>query len=386
MTILNLSDLVTPQGLPGFLAAFAGKTRWHLPLARAAQVQDLLPWATLEGLLAHSLVPVERFRVVVNGNELPAPMYSEEGRLRVDAVQGYAAQGATLVINDIGALLPAIGELSAAMERELRCRIGVNCYSTFGAKSAFIPHHDAHDVLVLQVHGAKHWVSHGSPVVAPLAGGRPPVTGAPLWEGLLTPGDLLFLPRGEVHAAVPQTRPSVHLTIGLTDATGVDFLEWLATRVKDLEPLRRDLGVTLEGEARALRQQGFKQALAQLLDSASVDEFFADRDRSRHLRPLATLGAGLRQPGEFPPAARWVSALRRRLDLATEREGEVALSLGTRQVRLAQGARRALAQITSHDRIATGELASHLGLDAGDPGLTACLQDLLDKSLVAIVA
>jgi hypothetical protein len=389
MAILTLDDLVTPGGLASFLDAFIAKTRWHLPTARAADAEALLPWATIEALLANSLVPLDCFRVVVNSNELPQAVYSDKaGRLRPDVVQGFATQGATLAINDIGGMIPAIGELATAVERDLRCRVNVNCYVTFGAASAFLPHHDRHDVLALQINGSKRWQSFGTPIPFPVDKIRPSATMKPLWEGLMTPGDLLFLPRGEFHAAVPEIRPSVHLTFGLYEATGVDFLQWLATRVTAVEALRRDLGSLLSGKERLARDDEFALALRALLDETTVADFFDDQDRERPLRPLAGLGAigAGRQDGRFAPAARLVSALRRRVDLAAETKGEILLTLGQRQLRLSQLSRRALGTITGHNRVTVAALASVLDHDPAGDEFVACLDDLVAKSLIAIVA
>jgi hypothetical protein len=379
MAIGTLDDLVTPDGLASFLDAFTAKTRWHRATGQAAEAAALLPWTAIEALIANGLV---------NSNELPQAAYSDKaGRLRPDAIQGFAAQGATLAINDIGGLVPAIGELATAVERDLRCRVAVNCYVTFGAASAFLPHHDRHDVLALQIHGSKRWRSYGTPVPFPVDKLQPSGAMVSSWEGVMAPGDLLFLPRGEFHAAVPETRPSVHLTFGLYEATGVDFLQWLATRVTGVEALRRDLGSLLQGEARLARDDELTLALHALLDEATVAAFYDDQDRTRPLRPLAGLGAMAgRHDAPFPIAAQLVSALRRRVDLAVETEGEMPLTLGKRQLRLSQLSRRALTAITRHHRITVGALASLLGHDPAGDDFTACLDALAAQSLIAIVA
>lgn len=380
--IRTLGDLATPEGTGPFLRAFAAKDCWHLRIDRPEAAQWLLPWATIETLVSSSLAPVDTFRVVVNANELPGELYTDaRGRLRAEAVQGFAAQGATLVLNDIGALVPAIGELTTAMERELRCRIGVNCYVTFGELSAFRPHHDNHDVLVLQIQGVKRWRRYGQPVKFPIdkhqVAGQPEST----WEGIMAPGDLLYLPRGEVHSAIPEDRPSVHLTFGINEPTGADVLQWLAVKAKASEALRRDLGATLGGDDRMARDAEFATALRALTDGATVADFLADKDRERPLRPLASLGAA--GHARFSPGMTLVSALRRRLDLATDQEGEAPLILGGRTVRLSQLARRALTQITDRHRITVVELAGRLGCEAGDEALALALNDLAAKSLIA---
>jgi len=387
MTFSSLNDLVTCDGLAPFLGAFASKTRWYHPVARAAAVEALLPWTVIDSLIANGLVTGDRFRVAVNGVDLSNALYVDERtRLRPSAVQGFATQGATLIINDIGGLVSAIGDLEIEVERDLRCRVGVNCYITFGAVSAFIPHHDAHDVLILQIHGAKRWRSFGFPVAFPVTGGRPPVASQAAWEGLMTPGDLLYLPRGEVHDAIPETRPCVHLTIGINEATGIDFLQWLAEKARDVEILRRDLGVLLTGDARALRDQEVSMALRGLLDGADIADYFASRDMAQSIRPLVALGAGQGGGRKFLPETRLLSALRRRFDLTTKLENEIQFTFGKQKFRLSQLSRRALAGITGTHRITVAALAARLDLEVHDRDLVACLEDLAGKSLIAIVA
>jgi hypothetical protein len=318
---------------------------------------------------------------VVNAHDIPPRQFSDEnGRLRTEAVQEFASQGATLVIHDIGSFVPAIGELTAAMERDLRCKVAVNAYLTFGAVSAFIPHSDAHDVLVLQVHGAKLWRSFGCPLPFPLKGTRPRV-GEAEWEGRLAPGDLLYLPRGEVHAAVPETLPSVHLTIGLTEATGVDLLQWLQTRAADSQALRQGVAASLAAEGRQAREQNLVAALHDLIDGATVADFLADQDRERPLRSFVVLQV----EGVFTPQTRLCSALRRRLDLAADKAGEVLLVIGTRRVRLCQLSRRALVEVTRRHQVTVAALAGALGQEPDGAAFILCLEDLARKALIAIV-
>ena len=268
MTIRTFEDLLTAAGRAPFLAAFAAKTRWHRAASRADAVQALLPWRLIDSLIADGPVRADRLRIAVNGNDLPARMFGDDdNRLRADAIQALADQGATLIVKDIGGLVPAIADLTMEMERELGCNAWANCYITFGAVSAFIPHHDGHDVLILQIHGAKRWRSFGSPVAFAMGGGRPAVEREPEWEAPLTPGDLLYLPRGEIHAAIPQTRPSVHLTLGISESTGIDFLQWLSAKAAAVEALRQDLGATLTGEARAA-QHGHSRSRATRMPAA----------------------------------------------------------------------------------------------------------------------
>jgi len=376
--------LLTPAGREPFLAALESKSCWHQPVDRAADMPALLSWSTLETLMGGNLVPREKFRIVVDGNDLARAVYCDgEGRPRPDVVQSLAAQGATMAINSIDMLVPAIARLCVALERALRSRVGVNCYLTFGAGSAFPPHCDAHDVLVLQLYGAKRWRRFGIPSAFPVRGNRP-VVAEPLWEGSMAPGDLLFLPRGEVHSAVPLSRPSVHLTFGLHEPTGADVLHWLATKAADVEAVRRGLGPTLTGEARTLREQELKSALHGLIEEMTVAAFLAEQDVERPFQsfvPLRMLGP---EGVTIGPEDRLVSALRRRLDLATGKAGEAVLLIGKKRIRLSHLARRALTELTLHDPLPAAALAHALGVDFYDSDFAGALEQLARESLISL--
>lgn len=381
MPIRTLSDLVTPANMAAFAAAFAAKSRWHTEMPMRPDVTELCPWSTFDALIATGAVPANNFRVLLNAKAMLQSLYvDEQDQLRPDAIQALAAQGATLAVNDIGRFVPAIGELATAIERELNCKTGVNAYLSFGAKSAFLAHSDDHDVLVVQLQGVKHWRTFGAPVPFPTRsmhiGSPPPCE----WEGRMTPGDLLYLPRGEVHAAVPEEQPSVHLTIGIAEQTGVDFIAWLATKAEKVVALRRDLGAALSPEDRAIRDRELVQAIRDLLDTASVREFESDQAMRRALRPLASFGGA----GRLTPASRLVSALRREVDLMVEQAGAVQLMLGEQHFRLSLNARHALLMINRSGAVTFGALAEAMAGQASVSDLAQAIQELMDKSLVAI--
>lgn len=381
MPIRTLSDLVTPANIAAFSAAFAAKARWHVEMPMRADLSELLPWPTFEALIATGAIPADKFAVLLNAKAMLKSLYVDErGQLRPDTIQAFAAQGATLTVNDIGRFVPAIGELAAAIERALGCKTGINAYISFGAKSAFLAHSDDHDVLIVQLQGVKHWRTFGTPELYPTRsvhmGSPPPCE----WEGRMTPGDLLYLPRGEVHAAVPEEQPSVHLTIGIAEQTGVDFIAWLATQAKEVAALRRDLGATLPPDARVARDRELVQAIRDLLETATPREFDVHQAMQRSLRPLASFAIA----GRLTPASRLVSALRREVDLMVEREGAAQFMLGEHHFRLSLTARRALDRITRLGTVSFGALAEDMADQTPVSDLAQAIQELAEKSLVAI--
>ena len=96
-------------------------------------------------------------------------------------------------------------QLCAALEDEFSHPVHANAYLTPGDSPGFTPHYDTHEVFVLQIAGTKRWrvfqppqpLPHRSQPFTPIGYALP----APLLELELKPGDLLYLPRGYVHAA-----------------------------------------------------------------------------------------------------------------------------------------------------------------------------------------
>src|SRR5262249_54552272 len=149
---------------------------------------------TINRLIQSDVLPAERFRVVRANLDIPPAMFRSRGasaRLRPSALGSVLAQGASLVLNRIDEVVPAIGRLSDAIERRLSSVVWVNAYLSFGQGSAFRSHWDSHDVLVLQVHGSKRWRGFGTPMALPIDGHGPkePFPRDAVWEDRLDPGD-----------------------------------------------------------------------------------------------------------------------------------------------------------------------------------------------------
>ena len=129
---------------------------------------------------------------------------------------------ATLQVHQPQRWCDASWRLVAALEARLGCLVGANSYLTPADSRGLAPHWDDVEVFVLQVEGAKAWKVWGwgkgkeeqgeggrhrrKGVGAPLASAPSGdlderSRGEPALEVGLRPGDVLYLPRGTVHAA-----------------------------------------------------------------------------------------------------------------------------------------------------------------------------------------
>jgi len=383
--IRDLATLLAPVSERVFLEHFLEKRRLHVKSSDPARAVSLLPWAEIDRLIQSDMLPAERLRVVRANVDLLPAMYRDSSatrRLRPRALQALLSQGASLIINGVSDLVPQIAYLSDAIERQLGHRAWVNAYLSFGRGSAFKAHWDHHDVLVVQAHGRKRWRSYGTPMPFPVETNGPskPFGSEIVWEGLLEPGDVLYLPRGEVHEAALEEPHSVHLTIGIQAPCGIDLIRWMAEKAASDVLARMDL-TRLGGEA-ALRAHEtlLKERLHSLLDAISVADYLHAEDAKRKMRPLLSLGLA----DEWDADTMIVPSPRRPVPLAIESEGEVSVVIGEESYRLSTVERRVLDLLLTRNGLAFGDLVATLGVVFAESVLRKAVIDLAKQGLVGV--
>jgi ribosomal protein L16 Arg81 hydroxylase len=137
-------------------------------------------------------------------------------------------EGFTIIINSVDRRWRQIADLCRGLQASLGHSVGANLYYTPARAQGFLPHFDTHDVFILQLHGSKNWRLFRSAIALPLEDTKIPVQPedvvAPQAQHRLEVGDLLYIPRGFVHAAGTDDGSSIHLTIGVTVTRWLDLL------------------------------------------------------------------------------------------------------------------------------------------------------------------
>jgi len=161
------------------------------------------------------------------GSITPDDFAYDSGHVDPVRVAQLFADGATVILSGLHDRLPQLARYCRAMESVMSARVQTNIYMTPPGNQGFNPHFDSHDVLVLQVSGAKEWRIYGTPVELPLTDQpfeRGSDVGPETMRFLLEPGDTLYLPRGVAHDAVATDETSLHITTGLMFRTWADVL------------------------------------------------------------------------------------------------------------------------------------------------------------------
>lgn len=267
--------------------------RWH----HAGGFDDVLSFAGVDAALTGAGLRRPAVRLVRDGEVLDPAAYTRGARTGAVHIDDLIDPGRTLDLFAAGATVVLQGlqrwwAPAARFCRQLEVGLGhavqANAYLTPPGAAGLAPHHDTHDVFVLQVSGTKHWVVREPTVEAPLprhtsdheAAAAQPV----LFEADLRPGDVLYLPRGFVHSAAAQQGVSLHLTVGVLATTVHDVLRRLVDMAGDEPAFRASLPPGWP-EDDAAATDAVKAAVADLVAwLAGVDPGeVADRLRRRYV-------------------------------------------------------------------------------------------------------
>jgi bifunctional lysine-specific demethylase and histidyl-hydroxylase NO66 len=351
---------------------------------------DLLDLAAVDELLSRRGLRTPFLRIAKDGAVVDPKRFTGSGgagaevadQVSSDAVLRLFADGSTVVLQGLHRLWPPLIDFADQLAADLGHPTQVNAYITPPSSRGFSPHYDVHDVFVLQVAGEKHWRIHEPVLPDPLrtqpwtdraAEVAAAAEGEPVIDAVLRPGDVLYLPRGYLHAATALGDISAHLTIGIHPVTRWAAAETVLDLLRTVAPqdpeLRRSLplGVDLT-DADALRDDvaAVVRALSGWLERTDPTEV-ADRLRARtwsQVRPepvaplaQATAAAGLTADTVLRVRPRLRSVLR-------EPQGNrVALVAGRRTLDLPVATAPAVTALLASGELKVGDLP---GLDAHD--------------------
>ena len=223
--------------------------------------------------------PAEALRVFSRRLLLHGPTmgFVREGVVRPGPLLQLAAQGVTIIINDLVPHLPRLAPMARAMADWLGDPVDLNCFASFGSESGLPIHHDEMHLLLVQLEGTKQWTLHGAPV--PIGSNRYPGDGVPgpNREVVTEPGDVLFLPAGQRHSACAEGA-SLHMGIMPTHMTGKDLLRRLVKRHEDDVQLREPAVAFLGPVAVQEAIDSWRAYLHQLIDTY---DFASELERAR---------------------------------------------------------------------------------------------------------
>jgi hypothetical protein len=129
---------------------------------------------------------------------------NRDGSIRIMQLLSHLYMGATCILHNAESRDYELHRICHEAESNHRVPINCNVYLTPIGEKAFPPHTDPHDVLIVQIAGAKRWhIMHEGDIVT---------------EYTMRKGNVLFVPSGVQHNAVTidsEDPFSLHLTFGI---------------------------------------------------------------------------------------------------------------------------------------------------------------------------
>jgi hypothetical protein len=392
----DLQTLLYPASAQEFLDRDYGRSFRHV-VGTPGKFASLLPWTALNEILEQHRLEPPRLRLTREGKPVPPDRYlayqanrrrsgAQIPRLNAPALTSELREGATLVLDNVDELHRPVRGMAEALERIFRVRVQVNCYSGWRTSHGFDVHWDDHDVFIVQVAGRKNWNVYGMTRPWPLgrdsvSAGDPPSEA--LWEGLLGDGDLLYIPRGWWHVATPLDEPTLHLTVGVNNPTGIDFLSWFVDRLRDAAVARQDLP-HLQGTGAMCAHAGLlRDAILDTWRPELLEEYMAHLDATAKARPSFGLPWSA-TPDAIPEGAyriRWAG----RTGISIEAAGdEIAVAALGRRWRFRRQARPVLELLMSGTEYSREEMESIQGDMLSPEVIRAFVRELAVNGLVVI--
>ncbi len=277
-------------------------------MSRPAPVEPLFSWEALSEILSTQRLDSPRLRLVRAGKVIPTTEYMQRQSDRRGnmfathssrAVMDLMGVGAVLHITSIGEAWRPLATLAAQLELDLTARVQVNVHAGFAASRGFDTHWDGHDVFAMQIAGKKRWRLFGITEVAPLAVPPDQKLGAPkqhTWEGVIHPGEVLYIPRGYWHAAEALDDASLHLTFAAQHPTGLDYMRSMLGGLVTCVPARQDIPIPSfasqpEGEAVEVYIERLRGLLVDEITVQSLSDFIEEFRRSLGKTNHAQLGS-----------------------------------------------------------------------------------------------
>jgi ribosomal protein L16 Arg81 hydroxylase len=276
----------------------------------------LLTWDAVNRILQQHRLQGPRVRFARGGNPIDADYYSQrvsiEGEplvvLRPERVKRLLREDATLVIDAIDEGHEPISDLCRTLEVALGSRVFMDAFASWRHQQGFKTHWDPENLFIVQVSGVKYWRIFKPQRLHPTAEDKNlqediPV-GDPYWQGCLRAGDLLYIPGGWWHDAVPTGSPTLHLAASTFPPTGLTLAQALLRRLADSEFIRTPLRQFTSDEMQASYLSRFRHAIDEALQSTTVQSFLHELDSSAQARFRMSLPwSALPDAQPLPPGA-----------------------------------------------------------------------------------
>jgi len=282
---VTLEELVAPLSEADFLSHLRSRELTLLRGTDPNRHKALLNWDQLLGMIGRGEHPrsLVEFKLTKESVMVPPDKWlvrvGNENKVDPAKILKFLDEGFSLIITPIDGHVPALAVLRDSIRARVSEQIKVGVIVTTGRSGAFKLHFDPEDLIILQVEGRKRWRVFGPPVINPIAGmtiPEPPPEDAPLFDDVLEPGDLLFVPAGNWHRCENGPGRSMHLGIFFTPPTGWHWVRKLTAQLASDETFVKPVTRLADAEDRAALEADVKKRIIEIVNQFEFRDFLAD--------------------------------------------------------------------------------------------------------------
>ena len=366
---ITFARLLAPTSVDEFFDSYFDKKPVHIK-GTPDKVAGLCSWDDFNELIQKTGIWTDQtFKMVIDTQRVPPQEFCvrEQGRDGMSMfipsshkVQRQMDNGASIVLDVIETLTPGIRAITEAMEMALATRISCNAYCSQNQRQAFPSHFDSMDVYAIHVEGKKTWRIYTGRFDDPLERrGFDHTSFAPdyherakgdlMMEIEMTPGDLLYLPKGWYHDALASSEACLHLSFGTVQPSGLDFLSWFVRGLDQVPAFRKPMPPHDRIAEHDAHIKLLKDELIKVFESPDVAAQFRKEQRNRAFGSLSNVAIPSAGP-RFRVCGRGVKLVRRGQGFQ--------ISAPAGKGSLPDGSEAAVNWILERDHFAAGELAA----------------------------
>jgi len=209
---------------------------------------------------------------------IPYGKFSFENVVDIRKVKRWFDSGYTINVRGGHLYNEKLKNISNLVGRALGCKVRANLYLTPPQKTGLAPHHDMHDVIVIQLKGTKNWKIHSNRVASFIRNEANSTdahdVGTTMVNIKMRAGDFLYIPAGTPHSAVSNAdESSLHLTLGIEEPKVIDLVEKIVESLADTPEMRRALFEIIDFEAKFPTEedvQAIRSSIFSLISPAMV--------------------------------------------------------------------------------------------------------------------
>lgn len=204
--------------------------------------------------------------------------------------------GCTLILNGTDHLSKEVAEIARSIEEETNSKVAANAFLTPANSRGFLPHFDTHDVFIMQLEGEKHWHLYDQRENLPLDRQiyliDQETVKDPSYKYVLSPGDLLYVPRGMLHGPFTKSQSSLHITMGYRPLRWRDYLIAMVDVIAESEPRLRESIRPSDNSPNSDDVEKIFSLLSLKSKSPYIQKLSLERVREKFVSQLRTLPGG----------------------------------------------------------------------------------------------